>query len=198
MGAGQVNVLSPSLNKEVTMVANFAQYVVRHNPSGASELLVQQYGMPRTRSMRKMVEQMKYIIRTYRKDALNDIARIHPDKELITDLVPVQVEEEVETVSNCDGCEKLKEASNACGCGHSNASGGCDCGCNGKCGESNADGENGGDAAIEAAKATQPTMGMGVTPVPLSKNTNAVGTVISYAAVAVLGALVASALIKQY
>lgn len=168
------------------MKGKLAEYVVRNNPQGASLLLTQTYGMKPTRSMAQMVQQMNYVILTYREDALRNISEIHPDRELMHRPKPQVMEAVVEEVSNCSGCDKIKEEkSNACGCGSatSSASGG-GCSCGGSCGgHSNANGDT-----------TTPTQ---TTSTPPSNDSN-VGKIITYLSVGVVAGIIAGIVFKSY
>jgi hypothetical protein len=172
------------------MKGKLAEYVVSNNPKGASELLTRRYGMKPTRSMRAMVNQMNYIIMTYRERALEDIAEIHPDRVFIAGSKPEIVKEIVERSevksncsgeSDCEGCSKLTEKKSGCaGCGGtcggmSNASG---CGCGGKL---NADGAT--SSTPEDVKVPQE---------------NNVGKAIVYLSVGLAGAIVAGIIFKSY
>jgi len=194
------------------MKATLAEYVVTNNPNGASKMLVNRYNMPRTKSMRQMVQQMKYIIQRYRKQALEDIAEVHPDREFMVVETPAIVEEAVtvsEAKSNCngdtdcEGCSKMAESKSNCGGGCSGASGNSGCGCGGN--TSNASGCGCGGNTSNIVGMNYAADGQGApkgdtaidTTTPMSKESN-VSKAVTYLSVGVVGVIIAGIIFKKF
>jgi hypothetical protein len=201
------------------MRGKLAEYVVMNNPRGASNLLTQYYNMPRTRSMRQMVQQMNYIIKHHRQKALEDIMTIHPDKEIFNlgldapatasaqQVMKEAVAEPTSSIGgDCEGCEKLEKKSN-CGGGCSGCSGDCGCGCGGNCkGTSNASGCGCGGATSSIAGMNYAADGNGDasksdksfdTTTPMSKESN-VSKAITFLSAGVVGVIVAGIIFKKF
>lgn len=62
---------------------NLYEYIAVNNSLGANELL-KNYGLKPTRSIEEIISRLKVIVRKYKKDALQDISTIHPDKNLLS------------------------------------------------------------------------------------------------------------------
>ncbi|MDA7669964.1 hypothetical protein N8587_01475 [Akkermansiaceae bacterium] len=62
---------------------NLYEYIAVNNSLGANELL-KNYGLKPTRSVKEIISRLKVIVRKYKKDALQDISTIHPDRSLLT------------------------------------------------------------------------------------------------------------------
>jgi hypothetical protein len=61
---------------------NLYEYIAVNNSLGANELL-KNYGLKPTRSVKEIISRLKVIVRKYKKDALQDISTIHPDRSLL-------------------------------------------------------------------------------------------------------------------
>lgn len=89
-------------------------YIVSHN-AGKAKAFVNKYGFQPSKNANQLVGQMKSIVSNYGEETLKDLAKIHPDKDLILSIQEVSAD---------------KEQLNACGCGsYANCEG-----CGGKCG----------------------------------------------------------------
>ena len=62
---------------------NLYEYIAVNNSLGANKLL-KNYGLKPTRNIKEIISRLKEIVRKYKKDALQDISTIHPDKNLLT------------------------------------------------------------------------------------------------------------------
>ncbi|MDB9959991.1 hypothetical protein OAD75_06350 [Gammaproteobacteria bacterium] len=71
---------------------NLYEYIAVNNSLGANELL-KNYGLKPTRSIDEIINRLKIIVRKYKKDALQDISKIHPDKELISSFNSSNIED---------------------------------------------------------------------------------------------------------
>lgn len=124
----------------------FCDYLADQAPNACYQILMDSgLDFPHPRNKQELAAMMKKYVAVDREMALKNLARVHPDRELLESL-----DREVK-----DADFKIKEASNkfgktpfmnmaGCSCGFD---GGCGCGCKGcKCGgKSNFDGENAKD-----------------------------------------------------
>jgi hypothetical protein len=79
------------------------QEVVAEDATKEAKMLVVKYGEQPARNMDDLIEKLHYITAVHKKTALIDLAKIHPDRDLILSL--------------CATPETKKEnKSNACGC----------------------------------------------------------------------------------
>ena len=107
-----------------------SQYVAKHNPEGAADIIVK-YGYKPQKSSAVNAEILRHLINKHGQVVINDLATVHPDFDLIVSnyQVPQVIETKNKTI-------ELPPA-NTCGCGgHSNFSGpkcSCyNCNCNGR------------------------------------------------------------------
>ena len=99
------------------------KYVAFNNPQKA-QLLLRKYRVPKAKNYRDLKKKLRYIIVRYKDSALQDIVKIHPDKELFDYANASGTENETSIDSNFSNASGEKK-SNACGCSsaNSNASG---------------------------------------------------------------------------
>lgn len=99
------------------------QYVSKHNPEGAAQI-IRKYGYKPHNSQYWNSEALRELVNKYGQPALDDIATVHPDYELIVRnyQVPTIIENKTKTI------EIPEQKSCNCG-GHTNFSGPkCNCG----------------------------------------------------------------------
>lgn len=85
-------------------------YVANSNPVGANEV-VRYYGWQPSRDPRVTAAQLAKCVEVKRDEALNMIAKVHPDFALIES----QVEKQKDNTSNACGCSSCNGYSNANG-----------------------------------------------------------------------------------
>jgi hypothetical protein len=64
------------------MGITLSDYVAHKNPKGASRLL-KRFGYPASHDKYELAENLKDLVRNRREDALVEIGKIHPDKDLV-------------------------------------------------------------------------------------------------------------------
>ena len=64
------------------MGITLSDYVAHQNPRGAN-ILLKRYGYPSASSKAEIADYLKDLIRTRKEDALSEIGKIHPDKDLV-------------------------------------------------------------------------------------------------------------------
>lgn len=88
-------------------------YVAHNNPQGAASVINHFKLMP-PKDGYDLIRGLRHVMITEGEEGFREIAKVHPDRNLILDSEEVEV---VEKKSGCDGCEHNKEQkSNACGC----------------------------------------------------------------------------------
>lgn len=85
-------------------------YVAYSNPAGANEV-VRYYGWQPSRDPRVTAKQLAHCVAVKKDEALNMIAKVHPDFALIES----QIEKPRESFSNSCGCSSCNGFSNANG-----------------------------------------------------------------------------------
>ena len=60
-------------------------YLANSVPSECNSVL-EQFDIPSTQNEEELVDNLKYFVNTYGQDALDTLAEIHPDKDLIVEV----------------------------------------------------------------------------------------------------------------
>jgi hypothetical protein len=106
------------------------QELVAEDATKEAKMLVVKYGETPARNMDDLINKLNYITSTHKESALSDLAKIHPDKDLILAYCST---EKKSNACGCGGCSDFsgfngEETSGCCG----------SCSCGGK--KSSADG----------------------------------------------------------
>lgn len=110
---------------------NTIKYVFQNKRPELNEMVVK-YGLKPAKSSLELYKKVNAVVAKYKDEALKDIAKLHPDRDLI--LWSVGYKE------SSNGQPEVEEKSSAAGCGCSGADGsysncgGCGCGCGVGCG----------------------------------------------------------------
>tara|TARA_R110000751_G_scaffold11508_1_gene40458 strand:- start:1901 stop:2347 length:447 start_codon:yes stop_codon:yes gene_type:complete len=121
--------------------------IARDNPSAARSLLAQRgYHIPRNVGEYELADLLRQYVRKHGKKSIIQLAKIHPDRGLIEDVINGEYEHFGGADCNCKSCRSGD---------HHNAGG--DCGCGGGSDHFSAD----GTSEVNSSK----------TPVQLSQNT---------------------------
>lgn len=95
------------------------EYIVYSHPDKV-ESLIEGYGYEAPEDLEELVETMKFLIRKYKKKAVIDLLKIHPDRKALLSL------EEPKEDNFCSACanQNYNGEEHSCGCGgHSNYTG---------------------------------------------------------------------------
>lgn len=88
-------------------------YVAHNNPEGAASVINHFKLMP-PRDGYDLIRGLRHVMITEGEEGFRQIAKVHPDRNLILDAEDTEV---IEKKSGCDGCEhNTEKKSNACGC----------------------------------------------------------------------------------
>ncbi len=102
--------------KALPLAQNKIDYIVFHNPEKVTELLYNQGFDPPTHP-KELAEAIKELTRKKGRQFLEQLVKLHPDKEVILSL------EKTDTTTSCGACKNnlYDSKANYCkGCGHSN------------------------------------------------------------------------------
>lgn len=97
-------------------------YVAHNNPVGAAEV-INYFGLKPPRNEFDLIRGLRHVMVTFGEDGFRQIAKVHPDRNLILDSEETGLTEVEDIKLGCDGnsncnCDKEKK-SNACGCSSS-------------------------------------------------------------------------------
>lgn len=83
-------------------------YVAYHNPDG-SNMLIRKYGFEPQRKIKNIAETLMTIVSKHGQSALDDVCKIHPDKELLR--LNKNTNGDNYNMTGCNVCESLKQNS---------------------------------------------------------------------------------------
>ena len=100
--------------KEMRRIPLYA-YVASNNPNGAAGV-IEHFKLPAPRNQNDIARGLRYVMMTQGEEGFHEIAKVHPDRNLILDVNSLEAKTE-ENKSSCDGnCSCNEKKSNACGC----------------------------------------------------------------------------------
>ncbi len=114
---------------------NLYDYLSAQVPNDCYMVMQSRVGnIPKPRNSRQMAMMLRKYVQTFGKDALQDLASIHPDKELISNQSSFGINEVVQVAEPKKvDAEYLESSYKGCGCGGNCGKSNCGCRTNGKC-----------------------------------------------------------------